>query len=46
MDVLFGGLLAILLLAVCVGFGLAVCAVVTGLFGGSDRDERDPTDRQ
>ena len=32
-GVLFGGLVAVVLVALCVGFGLAVCAAVSTLLG-------------
>lgn len=46
MDLLLGVLVAAVVIVLCVGFGIAVRTVVTGLLGGSSDDKREPTDRQ
>jgi hypothetical protein len=45
MDILLGGLVAIVLVALCVGFGLAVRSVVDKALDDDSSDRLDPDDR-
>ena len=45
MDIIVGFFLAVILVALCVGFGLAVSTVVTRLLTGEDPGDKGPPDR-
>ena len=46
MDIILGFFVAAFFLALCVGFGVAVSSVVTGLLGASNGDDREPPERR
>jgi hypothetical protein len=45
MDVIVGFFIALVLIALCVGFGLAVSTAVTRLLTGEDPSDRGPQGR-
>ena len=42
MNMMLGGLIAIILVVLCVGFGLAVRSIVDDVLGSNDPDRRRP----
>jgi hypothetical protein len=45
LDIIVGFLLAVLLIALCLGFGLAVSTAVTRLLTDEDPGDKGPPDR-